>query len=307
MHPGPSGMAMDRTRLEGGNGFNFLVKSNEKAGSKMQIANSILVPLGFMALALISCSEVSITLPIPSPFTLQTRAGTYTYQEQPGETKTKTGTVFVIVPRVSNKVPNIEVGVSITGPSGWNADKELKYSVPAGSDWTMLPVIDAPPISGAYQVKASFKKSVGSFEIVEQKVELVDATQSAEIASAMTISNASRAGATGQWNSISNAGSYIARLHDATQNVGMSDSVFVRDARAIVPGSGDRPVHLENKNINLFVMTSVNFDATVRDPELPVQLQVSDSAAFVNLEGNGLSALGLKSFRAGFGLPIIKR
>ena len=54
-------------------------------------------------------------------------------------------------------------------------------------------------------------------------------------------------------------------------------------------------------------MTSVNFDVTLRDPELPVQLQVSDSAAFVNLEGNGLGTLSVGSLRMGFGTPIIKR
>jgi hypothetical protein len=273
----------------------------------MKIPHAIAVTSVLSMLAFSACSDVIVTLPVTANVTMQTRAGTYTYQEQSGEIKTKTGTVFAFVPRALNKIPTMDVGIFIVGPSGWNSDKEVSFTVPAGSDWTMLPVIDAPPLAGSYQVKASFKKSVGSVETLEQKIELVDVTQGAEIASAMMISNASRAGATGQWNPISGAASYIARLHDATQNVGMSDSVFTRESRAIVPGNGDRPVHLENKNINLFVMTSVNFDATVRDPELPVQLQVSDSAVFVNLEGSGLGALSLKSVHSAFGLPIIKR
>jgi hypothetical protein len=273
----------------------------------MKIPNAIAVSSALLMLTLSACSDLVVTLPVIPTVTLQTRAGTYAYQEQPGEIKTKTGTVFMIIPRVSNKVPNFEVGISITGPSGWNADKELKFTVPAGSDWTLLPVIDATPISGSYQFKASFKKTAGSVETLEQKVDLVDVTQGAEVASTLVVSSASRAGATGQWNAIPSAASYIARLHDATQNVGMSDSVFVREARAVVPGTGDRAVHLENKDVNLFVMTSVNFDSTVRDPEVPVQLQVSDSAAFINLEGSGLGALSLKNLRLGFGAPIIKR
>jgi hypothetical protein len=273
----------------------------------MKTSSAIAAMSFVLMLTLNACSDLVLTLPVIQNITLQTRVGTYTYQEQPGASRTKTGTVFVVIPRISNKVPNFEVDVSITGPSGWNADKALKYTVPAGSDWTMLPVIDAPPVSGSYQVKASFKKTVGSVETFEQKVDLVDVTQSAEIATGLSVSDASRAGATGKWTAIPSAASYIARLHDATQNVGMSDSVFVRDIRAVVPGVGDRAVHLENKDVNLFVMTSVNFDATVRDPELPVQLQVLDSAAFINLEGSGLGALSLKNLRLGFGAPIIKR
>jgi hypothetical protein len=300
-------MVMHKTQLEGVKVSFACQERNEKAGTMMHTAKSKVFFLNLVVTVLSSCSGVSITLPVIQTVTLQTRAGTYTYQEQPGETKTKTGTVFVIIPRVSNKVPSFEVDVSITGPAGWNADKELKYTVPTGSDWTMLPLIDLPPVSGSYQVKASFKKTVGSIETLEQKVDLVDVTQGAEIATGLSVSEASRAGATGKWTAIPSAVSYVARLHDATQNVGMSDPVFVRETRAVVPGSGDRIVHLENKDVNLFVMTSMNFDSTVRDPELPVQLQVSDSAAFVNLEGNGLALMSSKSLRSGFGVPIIKR
>jgi hypothetical protein len=121
----------------------------------MKIPNAIAVSSALLMLTLSACSDLVVTLPVIPTVTLQTRAGTYAYQEQPGEIKTKTGTVFMIIPRVSNKVPNFEVGISITGPSGWNADKELKFTVPAGSDWTLLPVIDATRVVSTIRVKIS--------------------------------------------------------------------------------------------------------------------------------------------------------
>jgi hypothetical protein len=212
------------------------------------------------------------------PLIVSGSVGTYRYQTTPGKTDAKMGTTLVFKLRVgANRLTGNGI-VSVTGPATWNNNAALRFTYPAGSDWVMSPEQDIAPVAGTYTVTVNAPQEPGS-PSQTSTLTLTDPTSTLDFSS-ITLSDITRSSFNTTWTAVPNATGYIARLFNGTDNVFLSAPQYLNTTNAAFPEKGATLDLNPNKN-NLVVVNAANFDTVIDDPALPTQVNVSDSASFI--------------------------
>jgi hypothetical protein len=204
--------------------------------------------------------------------------GTYRYQITPGQPDAKLGTALVLKLRLGSARVGSNASVSVTGPGAWNGGKPLRFTYPAGSDWVLSPETEIPPVAGAYTVMVSAAGERGS-PTGSVTLNLADSSAVLDFPT-ITLSNITRSSLTANWTAVNSASGYIARLFNGTDNVYLSAPQYLTALSAAFPATGATLDLSPNKN-NLVVINAANFDTVIDDPALPAQVNLSDSAAFI--------------------------
>ena len=212
------------------------------------------------------------------PLMVAGAVGTYHYQITPGQTDAKLGTTLVVQVRVgANRLTGNAI-VSVAGPTTWNNGAALRFTYPAGSDWVMSPEMDIAPIVGTYTVTVNAPQEPGS-PSQTSTLTLTDASTTLDFSS-ISLSDISRSSLNATWTAVPNATGYIARLFNGTDNVFLSAPQYLNATSAAFPEKGASLDLSPNKN-NLVVVQTANFDTVIDNPALPAQVNVSDSATFI--------------------------
>jgi hypothetical protein len=212
------------------------------------------------------------------PLIVSGSVGTYRYQTTPGKTDAKMGTTLVFKLRIgANRLTGNGI-VSVTGPATWNNNAALRFTYPAGSDWVMSPEQDIAPVAGTYTVTVNAPQEPGS-PSQTSSLTLTDPSSTLELSS-ITLSNITRSSLNATWTAVPGATGYIARLFNGTDNVFLSRPQYLTTTQAAFPETGTTFDLSPNKN-NLVVLQTTNFDTVIDDPAMPDQVNVSDSATFI--------------------------
>jgi hypothetical protein len=212
------------------------------------------------------------------PLIVSGSVGTYRYQITPGKTDAKLGTTLVLKLRVgANRLTGNAI-VNVVGPATWNNNAALRFTYPAGSDWVMSPEQDIAPVAGTYTVTVNAPQEPGS-PSQTSSLTLTDPMSSLDFSS-ITLSDITRSSLNATWTAVPNATGYIARLFNGTDNVFLSAPQYLNATNAAFPEKGATLDLNPNKN-NLVVVNAANFDTVMDDPALPAQVNVSDSASFI--------------------------
>jgi hypothetical protein len=205
---------------------------------------------------------------------LQASGGTYARQTNPGLSEVTLGTAIVVKLRTaSGDLVNTPVNVTITGPSGWNADRPSSFTYPAQAFWVVAPERAAPPIAGNYTVQANSKG-----QAITSNFSIADASQKLELATitATVQGSAPNQNVEASWSAITNAAGYYARVLNGTTLVPASDDVYTLEAKAKMPVGT-----LQADAAYFTVVYAINFDSVAENPNLPTQFNLSDSLAVV--------------------------
>jgi hypothetical protein len=251
--------------------------------------------LNFLALGLMACPS------IPTRPVLNAVGGSYQYQTTPGKSETKIGSAFAIQLRSStNQRLTANAGITIRGPTRWNNDQVLKLTYPSGSDWVLLPQSEIAPVAGNYSVEAS---GVAGTSGEPTSVNFsIGGAQSMPLTT-IVLSDISRTSVTGEWTNLEPAQSYIARIYNGTDAVFLGSPNYLKTTSAsFIANAGE--FDLSPTKTNVFVVYALNFDATAEKPTFPSELQVSDSASFIDAQGLGAKSVNRISARDGL---LVKR
>jgi hypothetical protein len=205
---------------------------------------------------------------------VQASGGTYARQTNPGLTDVTLGTAIVVKLRTaSGALTNAPVNITITGPSGWNADRPSSFTYPAQAYWVVAPERAAPPIAGNYTVQAN-----SNGQAISSNFAIADASQKLELATitATVQGTAPNQNVEASWSAITNAIGYYARVLNGTTLVPASDDVYTLEAKAKMPVGT-----LQSDAAYFTVVYAINFDSVAENPSLPTQFNLSDSLAAV--------------------------
>lgn len=205
---------------------------------------------------------------------VQASGGTYARQTNPGLSDVTLGTAIVVKLRTaSGALVNAPVNVTITGPSGWNADRPSSFTYPAQAYWVVAPERAAPPIAGNYTVQANLKG-----QAITSNFAIAAASQTLELATitATVQGTAPNQNVQASWSAITDAAGYYARVLNGTTLVPASDDVYTLEAKASMPVGT-----LQADAAYFTVVYAINFDSVAENPSLPAQFNLSDSLAAV--------------------------
>ena len=210
--------------------------------------------------------------------TLNGSLGTYRYQVTPGQPDAKIGTALLLKLRLGAARVASNSSVTVTGPATWNGGQPLRFTYPAGSDWVLSPETEIPPVAGAYTITASAALERGN---PTQSITLTLSDPSATLEfPAITLKDISRSSFNATWTAVPGASGYITRVFNGTDNIFLSAPQYLSAASVSFPAPGKTLDLSPNKN-NLLVVNTANFDTVADDPALPAQVNLSDSAAFI--------------------------
>jgi hypothetical protein len=212
------------------------------------------------------------------PLVVTGAMGTYRYQITPGQPEAKLGTALVLKLRSGAARVGGNASVTVTGPGAWNDGKPLRFTYPAGSDWVLSPETDIPPVAGAYTITVNAAQERGNpTRSLTLTLENPSATLEFPV---ITLSDITRSSFNAAWTSIQDAKGYIARVFNGTDNVFIGAPQYLTATNTAFPAAGSSLDLSPNKN-HLLVVNAANFDTVTDDPPLPAQINLSDSAEFI--------------------------
>ena len=229
-------------------------------------------------LALLALTAVLAGCNADPVLTLNGSLGTYRYQVTPGQPDAKIGTALLLKLRLGAARVASNANVTVTGPATWNGGQPLRFTYPAGSDWVLSPETEIPPVAGAYTITASAASERGN-PTQSIALNLSDPSATLEFP-AITLKDISRSSFNATWTAVPGASGYIARVFNGTDNIFLSAPQYLSATSAGFPIAGATLDLSPNKN-NLLVVNAANFDTVTDDPALPAQVNLSDSAAFI--------------------------
>jgi hypothetical protein len=213
-----------------------------------------------------------------TPPVLSGAVGTYNYQITPNQPETKVGTAITLMLRQGNARTTSPALVNVVGPSGWNNNQALNLTYPTGSDWILSPESEIAAVAGEYTVTATMLVGNQSLK-TSQKLTLGSTTDTLGLTS-IALTGITRNTVRGTWSAPNLATGYLARVVNATDDVGIHVPIYTTTPEANFPSS-NQSLDLNPSKTNLFLVYSTNFDTVVDNPKLPSQVNYSDSAVFI--------------------------
>ena len=219
----------------------------------------------------------------PVTLRLEGAVGTYMQQEAIGSKDSSLGTVFILKLEDSDgALPTEDAAVTISGPEGWNGSQPLTFEYPAESYWVIAPEVDAPPVTGSYQVELTLGE-----EMLEQSLTLTNPDEQLELATiTASFSEEVTPVVDVAWSPVSGATGYYVRLFDGTTAAQVKPDTYTLDTSVQFQADDLNP-----ERTYVAAVYSANIDTVTNDPRLPTQFNMSDSLAVVSSTGSNLQGL----------------